>query len=68
MKSLKQILKASASFISSPLNYICNKSILSGISPTRLKYSKSEASVSRPWKCVGGLWVELLRKKNIYIF
>ena len=32
-----KILKISAPFISSPLNYICNKSILSGTSPTRLK-------------------------------
>ena len=37
--NLYKNLKASASFISSPLNYICNKSILSGIFPTRLKYS-----------------------------
>jgi hypothetical protein len=34
-----QILKISAPFIISPLNYICNKSILSGTFPTRLKYS-----------------------------
>jgi hypothetical protein len=34
-----QILKINAPFISSSLNYICNKSILSGTSPTRLKYS-----------------------------
>jgi hypothetical protein len=32
-----KILKASAPFISSPLNYICNKAITSGIFPTRLK-------------------------------
>jgi hypothetical protein len=34
-----KILKVSAPFISSPLNYILNKSITSGIFPTRLKYS-----------------------------
>jgi hypothetical protein len=34
-----KILKVSAPFISSPLNYICNKSIISGIFPTPLKYS-----------------------------
>jgi hypothetical protein len=34
-----KILKVSAPFINSPLNYICNKSILSGTFPTRLKYS-----------------------------
>jgi exonuclease III len=34
-----KILKVSATLISSPLNYICNKAIVSGIFPTRLKYS-----------------------------
>jgi hypothetical protein len=34
-----KILKASAPFISSPLNYICNNTIISGTFPTRLKYS-----------------------------
>ena len=34
-----RILKISAPFISSPLNYICNKSLSTGIFPTRLKYS-----------------------------
>ena len=34
-----KILKISATFISSPLTYICNKSISSGIFPERLKYS-----------------------------
>ena len=34
-----KILKISAPFISSPLSYICNKSILSGTFPTRLKYA-----------------------------
>jgi len=34
-----EILKISAPFISSPLTYICNRSILYGIFPTRLKYS-----------------------------
>jgi exonuclease III len=34
-----KILKISAPFISSPLNYILNKSTISGIFPTRLKYS-----------------------------
>jgi len=32
-------MKISAPFICSPLNYICNKSLLSGIFPTQLKYS-----------------------------
>ena len=32
-----KILKISVPFISSPLIYICNKSMLSGTSPTRLK-------------------------------
>jgi hypothetical protein len=34
-----KMLKASAPYISSPLNYICNKSIWSGTFPTHLKYS-----------------------------
>jgi len=34
-----KILKISAPFISSPLNYILNKSMISGIFPTRLKYA-----------------------------
>jgi hypothetical protein len=33
------ILKVSAPFISSPLTYICNRSLSSGIFPTRLKFS-----------------------------
>jgi hypothetical protein len=33
-----KILKTSAPFISSPLSYICNKSMLSGTFPTTLKY------------------------------
>jgi hypothetical protein len=34
-----KILKTSAPFISSPLSYICNKSMLSGTFSTRLKYA-----------------------------
>ena len=34
-----KILRISAPFISSPLSYICNKSMLSGTFPTRLKYA-----------------------------
>jgi hypothetical protein len=34
-----KILKISAPFIVAPLNYICNRSILSGTFPTRLKIS-----------------------------
>jgi len=34
-----KILKISAPFISSPLSYIFNKSMLSGTFPTRLKYA-----------------------------
>jgi Notch-like protein len=33
------MLKVSAPYISSPLNYICNISIRSGTFPIRLKYS-----------------------------
>jgi Notch-like protein len=33
------MLKVSAPYISSPLNYICNKSIRSGTFPAPLKYS-----------------------------
>jgi Notch-like protein len=33
------ILKVSAPFIGSPLNYICNKCIIFGTFPTCLKYS-----------------------------
>jgi hypothetical protein len=33
-------LKMSSSFISSPLTYICNKSLSQGIFPERLKYSE----------------------------
>jgi len=38
-KVSKKILKISVPFISSPLSYICNKSMLSGTFPTRLKYA-----------------------------
>jgi len=34
-----ELLKISATYICSPLTYICNKSILSGIFPDRLKFS-----------------------------
>jgi hypothetical protein len=34
-----KMLKVSAPYRSSPLNYICNKSIRSGTFPTPLKYS-----------------------------
>jgi Notch-like protein len=34
-----KILKVSSPFITAPLNYICNRSILSGSFPTQLKYS-----------------------------
>jgi hypothetical protein len=34
-----KILKLSAPFVSSSLTYICNKSLSSGIIPTRLKFS-----------------------------
>jgi hypothetical protein len=34
------LIKASAPFISSPLAYICNKSLSTGIYPSRLKYSE----------------------------
>jgi Notch-like protein len=33
------MLKVSAPYVSSPLNYICNKSYRSGTFPTHLKYS-----------------------------
>ena len=36
---ITKILKISASFIRSPLSYIFNKSMLSGIFPSRLKYA-----------------------------
>ena len=35
-----KILKTSAHLISSPLNYVCNKSILSGTFPNHLKYAE----------------------------
>jgi hypothetical protein len=35
-----KVLKISAPFISCPLCYICNKSMLSGIFPARLKHAK----------------------------
>jgi Notch-like protein len=34
-----KILKLSALFVSSPLTYVCNKCLSSGIFPTRLKFS-----------------------------
>jgi hypothetical protein len=34
-----KILKTSAPFIGSPLSYICNKSVVSGTFPARLKYA-----------------------------
>jgi hypothetical protein len=34
-----KLLKISADYICSPLTYICNKSVLTGILPERLKYS-----------------------------
>ena len=35
-----KILKVSTPFITSPLTYICNKSLLSGIFPSQLKFSE----------------------------
>ena len=35
-----KILKVSVPFITSPLTYICNKSLLSGIFPSQLKFSE----------------------------
>jgi hypothetical protein len=35
-----QILKISSPYISSPLNYICNKVLVTGFFPSRLKYSE----------------------------
>jgi len=35
-----KILKLSSLFISSPLNYICNKLLSSGILPYRLQYAE----------------------------
>jgi hypothetical protein len=35
-----KVLKISSQFISSPLNYICNKVLSTGIFPTRLKYAQ----------------------------
>jgi hypothetical protein len=40
-------LKISAPFISSPLNYICNKSVISGIFPNHLKYFTVEPMFKR---------------------
>jgi hypothetical protein len=37
-----KLIKASAPFTSSPLAYICNISLSTGIFPSRLKYSASE--------------------------
>jgi hypothetical protein len=34
-----KLLKISANYVCSPLTYICNKSVLTGIFPERLKYS-----------------------------
>ena len=34
-----KLIKISTSFISSPLTYICNKSLSSGIFPDRMKYA-----------------------------
>jgi len=34
-----KLLKISVTYLSSPLTYICNKSISTGIFPERLKYS-----------------------------
>jgi hypothetical protein len=42
-----RILKLSAPYISSPLNYICNKIIQSGTFPERLKYSVIKPSYKR---------------------
>jgi hypothetical protein len=35
----KKILKLSAPFISSPINYICNRLLSQGVFPDRLKYT-----------------------------
>jgi hypothetical protein len=35
----KRILKISCPFISSPINYICNKMLFWGVFPDRLKYA-----------------------------
>jgi hypothetical protein len=42
-----KMLKASAPYISSPLNYICSKSIRSGTFPTPLKYSIVKALLKK---------------------
>ena len=34
-----KLIKISTSFISSPLTYVCNKSLSSGIFPDRMKYA-----------------------------
>jgi len=38
-KIFNKLLKISATYICSPITYICNKSILSGIFPDRLRFS-----------------------------
>jgi Notch-like protein len=45
-----KILKTSAPFISSPLSFICNNSILSGIFPTRLKYDIVKPLINKAGK------------------
>ena len=45
-----KILKISAPFISSPLSYIFNKSMISGIFPTRLKYAAIEPILKNGYK------------------
>jgi hypothetical protein len=35
-----KLIKASAPYISSPLAYVCNKSLSTGICPSHLKYSE----------------------------
>ena len=37
-----KILKISCLFISSPINYICNKMLFWGVSPDRLKYATTK--------------------------
>jgi len=44
------ILKISAPFISSPLSYIFNKSMLSGTFPTRLKYTVVKPLLKKRYK------------------
>ena len=67
-----KLLKISSSFVSSPLTYICNKSLSSGIFPDRLKYGLvkplfkkgDKSNISNYWQVPFQTYLKKLRIIN----